>query len=63
MLTGSKCALPVDGTSSEEVRTIACDVLDKVFYFLHSILGDPVFPKLETKIIRKNLGKSIVCKF
>ena len=40
MLTGSKCALPVDGTSSEEVRTIACDVLDKVFYFLHSILGD-----------------------
>ena len=40
MLTGGKCALIVDGTSSEEVRTIACDVLDKVFYFLHSILGD-----------------------
>ena len=40
MLTGGKCALIVDGTSSEEVRTIACDILDKVFYFLHDILGD-----------------------
>ena len=40
MLTGGKCALIVDGTSSDEVQTIACDVLDKVFYFLHSILGD-----------------------
>ena len=40
MLTGGKCALIVDGTSIEEVRMIACDVLDKVFNFLHSILGD-----------------------
>ena len=37
---GANAPLLVDGTSSEEVRTIACDILDKVFYFLHDILGD-----------------------
>ena len=37
---GGERALPVYGTGCEVVWTISCDVLDKVFNFLHGMLGD-----------------------